>query len=152
MYNDEKNLYHYTYRKDGSEGSEAEARPSVDDQLRAFQSQNQNGPQQPIQEMKPVKKNRVGMKLTALALCCALLGGAVGGGIVWGVSNSGEEDSTTINVSDRTVSHMKDACEDIVACEQMPLTSADLAMLTPKPAAVFGVTDEHLAQLCAKYL
>ena len=28
----------------------------------------------------------------------------------------------------------------------------DLAMLTPKPAAVFGVTDEHLAQLCAKYL
>ena len=38
------------------------------------------------------------------------------------------------------------------ACEQMPRTSADLAMLTPKPAAVFGVTDEHLAQLCAKYL
>ena len=56
--------------------------------------------------MKPVKKNRVGMKLTALALCCALLGGAVGGGIVWGVSNSGEEDSTTINVSDRTVSQV----------------------------------------------
>ena len=49
-------------------------------------------------------------------------------------------------------SHMKDACDGIVACEQMPLTSADLAMLTPKPAAVFGVTDEHLAQLCAKYL
>ena len=45
-----------------------------------------------------------------------------------------------------------DACDGIVACEQMPLTSADLAMLTPKPAAVFGVTDEHLAQLCAKYL
>ena len=66
----------------------------------------QNGPQQPVQEMKPVKKNRVGMKLTALALCCALLGGAVGGGIVWGVSNSGEEDSTTINVSDRTVSQV----------------------------------------------
>ena len=50
------------------------------------------------------------------------------------------------------ISHMKDACDGIVACEQMPLTSADLAMLTPKPAAVFGVTDEHLAQLCAKYL
>ena len=55
MYNDEKNLYHYTYRKDGSESAytpEVEAKPSVDDQLRAFQSQN--GPQQPIQEMKPV--------------------------------------------------------------------------------------------------
>ena len=39
-----------------------------------------------------------------------------------------------------------------VACEQIPLTSAQLAMLTPKPAAVFGITDEHLAQLCAKHL
>ena len=58
----------------------------------------------------------------------------------------------TSDASERTVSHMKDACDGIVACEQMPLTSADLAMLTPKPAAVFGVTDEHLAQLCAKYL
>lgn len=55
----------------------------------------------------------------------------------------------TSDASERTVSHMKDACDGIVACEQMPLTSADLAMLTPKPAAVFGVTDEHLAQLCA---
>ena len=53
-----------------------------------------------------MKKNRVGVKLPALALCCALLGGAVGGGILWGVSNSGEEDSTTINVSDRTVSQV----------------------------------------------
>lgn len=58
----------------------------------------------------------------------------------------------TSDASERTVSHMKDACDGIVACEQMPLTSADLAMLTPKPAAVFGVTDEYLAQLCAKYL
>ena len=58
----------------------------------------------------------------------------------------------TSDASERTVSHIKDACDGIVACEQMPLTSADLAMLTPKPAAVFGVTDEHLAQLCAKYL
>ena len=58
----------------------------------------------------------------------------------------------TSDASERTVSHMKDACDGIVACDQMPLNSADLAMLTPKPAAVFGVTDEHLAQLCAKYL
>ena len=60
MYNDEKNLYHYTYRKDGSESGhepQAEAQPSVDDQLRTFQ--DQNGPQRPIQEMKPVKKNRI---------------------------------------------------------------------------------------------
>ena len=38
----------------------------------------------------------------------------------------------TSDASERTVSHMKDACDGIVACEQMPLTSADLAMLTPK--------------------
>ena len=100
MYNDEHNLYHYTYRKDGSE-TETHPAPQA-----GPAPEHQNGPQQPVQEMKPVKKNRVGMKLTALALCCALLGGAVGGGIVWGVSNSGEEDSTTINVSDRTVSQV----------------------------------------------
>ena len=100
MYNDEKNLYHYTYRKDGSESgheSQAEAQPSVDDQLRTFQ--DQNGPQRPIQEMKPVKKNRMGLKITALALCCALLGGAVGGGAAWGISRSGS--GTSINVSSR---------------------------------------------------
>ena len=100
MYNDEHNLYHYTYRKDGSE-TETHPAPKT-----GPAPEYQNGPQQPVQEMKPVKKNRVGMKLTAMALCCALLGGAVGGGIVWGVSNSGEEDSTTINVSDRTVSQV----------------------------------------------
>ena len=100
MYNDEHNLYHYTYCKDGSE-TETHPAPQA-----GPAPEYQNGPQQPVQEMKPVKKNRVGMKLTALALCCALLGGAVGGGIVWGVSNSGEEDSTTINVSDRTVSQV----------------------------------------------
>lgn len=98
MYNDEKNLYHYTYRKDGSESTHTpEGQPSVDDQLSAFQSQN--GPQQPIQEMKPVKKNRMGLKVTALALCCALLGGAVGGGVAWGVSQS--SGGSTINVSGR---------------------------------------------------
>ena len=98
MYNDEKNLYHYTYRKDGSESAHTpEGQPSVDDQLNAFQ--NQNGPQQPIQEMKPVKKNHIGAKVTALALCCALLGGAVGGGVVWGVSRT--SGSTSINVSGR---------------------------------------------------
>ena len=100
MYNDEHNLYHYTYRKDGSE-TETHPAPQA-----GPAPEYQNGPQQPVQEMKPVKKNRTGLKVTALALCCALLGGAVGGGIVWGVSNSGEEDSTTINVSDRTVSQV----------------------------------------------
>ena len=51
-----------------------------------------------------MKKNRIGLKVTALALCCALLGGAVGGGIVWGVGRSGDE--TSVNVSGRTVSQV----------------------------------------------
>ena len=34
----------------------------------------------------------------------------------------------------------------------MPLKGEDLRMLTPKPAAVFAVTDENLAHLCAGYL
>ena len=67
MYNDEHNLYHYTYRKDGSE-AEAHSAP----QPGPVQDHN-SGPQQPVQEMKPVKKNRIGLKVTALALCCALL-------------------------------------------------------------------------------
>ena len=97
MYNDEQNLYHYTYRKDGSESSgQNGARPTVDEQLHNYQA----GPQQPVQEMKPVKKNQMGLKITALALCCALVGGAVGGGVVWGVTRSGGS-STEMNVSSR---------------------------------------------------
>lgn len=105
MYNDEKNLYHYTYRKDGSEsgqrfdtgtGTCGGSRPTVDEQLHTYQS----GPQQPVQEMKPVKKNRMGLKITALALCCALLGGAVGGGVVWTASRGGGSE-TDIHISSR---------------------------------------------------
>ena len=58
----------------------------------------------------------------------------------------------TPDAGGRAVKHMKEACEGIVACEQIPVASAQLARLTPKPAAVFGITDEHLAQLCAKHL
>ena len=67
MYNDEKNLYHYTYRKDGSEQSgenlvNPQSVPGSDNEHR-----------ENVQEMKPVKKNRLGMKIAALCLCCALL-------------------------------------------------------------------------------
>jgi serine protease Do len=104
MYNDEQNLYHYTYRKDGSENAPKDERTSVDEQLRAYQSGRQDTP---IQEMKPVKKDRIGLKLTALALVCALLGGAVGGGVVWGVTRSGSGSETTVNVSSRPATQVK---------------------------------------------
>lgn len=82
MYNDERNLYHYTYRRDGSEITP----PPADDYQPA---------RGPVQEMKPVKKNRVGLKITTLALCCALLGGGVGGGVVWAAMGRGGDSKTT---------------------------------------------------------
>ena len=99
MYNDEQNLYHYTYRKDGSETAPGQApRPApAGDPIN-------HGPQQPVQEMKPVKKKHTGLKIAALALCCALLGGAVGGGVAWGIGHGTSE--TTIQVSDRTVNQV----------------------------------------------
>ncbi len=95
MYNDEENLYHYSYQKDS--GQQGTSGSSVDDQLNSFRYHS--GPQQPVQEMKPVKKNHVGLRITALALCCALLGGVVGGGVAYYAGNRPGE--TSVNVSSR---------------------------------------------------
>ncbi|HJD22435.1 MAG TPA: ribosomal L7Ae/L30e/S12e/Gadd45 family protein [Candidatus Gemmiger faecigallinarum] len=56
------------------------------------------------------------------------------------------------DASDRTASHIRAFCRDLVECRAMPLTTAQLTGLTPRPAAVFAVTDENLARLCAKHL
>ena len=56
------------------------------------------------------------------------------------------------DASERTVRHLQQACEGLVPCLMTPLSTEELAHLTPKPAAVFGVTDENLARLCAKHL
>jgi len=97
MYNDENNLYNYTYRKDGSELSHQ--RETV------APGGGQSGPRGPELEMKPVKKNRIGLKVTILALICALLGGAAGGGAVWAATRSAGNESQ-INVSDRTATQV----------------------------------------------
>ena len=89
MYQDENNLYHYQYQDDNQPGQSFE--PDCG---------SQSG-QQPVQEMKPVKKNRAGMKITALALACAILGGVIGGGTVWGLSGGLSRNESTIQVSDR---------------------------------------------------
>ncbi|MCI8329162.1 MAG: trypsin-like serine protease [Oscillibacter sp.] len=96
MYNDENNLYNYTYRKDGSELSH---------QRETVRPGGQPGPQGPEFEVKPVKKNRLGLKIAALALSCALLGGAAGGGAVWAMSQPGGNESE-INVSSRPVTQV----------------------------------------------
>ena len=56
------------------------------------------------------------------------------------------------DASKRTTQHMQDTCRGVIPCAVMPLKGEDLRMLTPKPAAVFAVTDENLAHLCAGYL
>jgi len=90
MYNDENNLYHYSYPRDGGTQS-----PSVDDQLHTYQS-GRNDRQEPW-EVKP-KKKHTAAKLVALALVFALAGGAAGAGITAAVS--GGRGNSTINVSD----------------------------------------------------
>jgi len=94
MYQDENNLYHYSYSSDDQPGQNFEP------------SGYQSGPQQPVQEMKPVKKNRMGLKITALALVCALLGGTVGGGAVWALGGGLSKNETSINVSNRPATHV----------------------------------------------
>ena len=113
MYNDENNLYHYTYRKDGTEpGQRYDAKqPSVDDQINSYRQQQEQAAQQPeVQSQQPQggqkphkggKKNRVGLKIASLALVCALLGGLVGGGTAYLVGNHSGSDTTEVNVSNR---------------------------------------------------
>ena len=126
MYNDENNLYHYTYRKDGTEpGQRYDAKqPSVDEQINSYrqqqakqaqgeqqaQSQDNVQPQSQLTGYGPAggqqpqhksAKSRVGMKVASLALVCALLGGLVGGGTAYLVSNRSNSDTTEVNVSNR---------------------------------------------------
>ena len=126
MYNDENNLYHYTYRKDGTEpGQRYDAKqPGVDEQINSYrqqqakqaqgeqQAQSQDnvqpqsqptgyGPAGGQQPQHKSAKSRVGMKVASLALVFALLGGLVGGGTVYLVSNRSNSDTTEVNVSNR---------------------------------------------------
>ena len=114
MYNDEKNLYHYTYRRDGAE-------PTFGETLHASGGQ-QSGPQRPVQEMKPVKKNRLGLKIAALALSCALLGGAAGGAAVWAAARYSGGSGSEINISSRPATQVALHTVD----GQTPMTDAEV--------------------------
>ena len=117
MYQDDNNLYHSSYRRP-EEGQNVQQPSSVDEQLRNYRNMYQNTaqsgqPQQPVQgyyqssqppqppvQAPKARKNRLGLKITALALVCALLGGVVGGGLVWGIRR-GSVRETEVNVSSR---------------------------------------------------
>ena len=130
MYNDEKNLYHYTYRKSGREedaqggapardaASARDARPSIDSQIHDFRQQagaprqqvfaGSAGPTMDPRQEAPERKTRgrrMGLKIAALALSCAILGGAAGAGVTAAVKSHGSG-AATINVSDRTASQV----------------------------------------------
>ncbi|MCI2057216.1 MAG: trypsin-like peptidase domain-containing protein [Oscillibacter sp.] len=104
MYNDENNLYHYTYRKDGTESAK-----SVDDQIHSYQESRSATSTQtppPVVDMKPAKKHHSAAgKFVALALACALIGGAAGAGITAAVNHS-SGGSESIKVSGRTASEV----------------------------------------------
>ena len=96
-YEDENNLYHYSYRK----GDKAERVHNAD----YAEASNEPLKADPWEEKKP-KKNRLGMKLAALALVCALIGGATGAGITHHAVTSAHG-STEIAVSDRQVAEVQ---------------------------------------------
>lgn len=98
MYNDENNLYHYTYRK----GDREEA-----SNFSGVNGPNPAGENLPVIEMKPsARKKHLGVKIAALALSCALLGGAAGAGISWGLNGGSGSSSESINVSGRSASEV----------------------------------------------
>lgn len=144
MYNDEKNLYHYTYRKSGREEparDEApvqnstpaqdtdpvqetapvqDTNPSIESQLHDFRQSGQPrqqvwaesagpamGPQPEAPKAPKAKKTSpMGLKIAALALSCAILGGAAGAGVTAAVKSHSGSGTATVNVSDRTASQV----------------------------------------------
>ena len=96
-YEDENNLYHYSYRK----GDKVENVRDVD----YTEVPNTAAKADPWEEKKP-KKNRLGLKIAALALACALIGGAAGAGITHHAFASARG-STQIEVSDRQVAEVR---------------------------------------------
>ena len=95
-YSDEQNTYRHTYSKDGNEPGQRYDTRSEQQSYQSYQQSYQqpyqsysyyqsSEPQPPVQEVKAKKprKKRTGLKIAALALACALLGGVAGGAAVW---------------------------------------------------------------------
>jgi serine protease Do len=99
-YEDENNLYHYSYRKGDVVEPVYNTRNFADDPV--------------VSEQKLEKKKHRGAGFVALMLVCGLIGGAVGAGAGGAIRTSakglfGEKDeaSTAIEVSERTVADVK---------------------------------------------
>jgi len=125
MYEDD--FYRYKYDRSGNQpGQRYDAR----------------SPQEPVysyqpnpQEKMPVKKKRTGLKIAALALACALLGGIAGGALVWGVGR-GRTHETQVNVSSRPAAEVVVHTVD----GQRELTDAELYAANVNSVVSINVT------------
>ncbi len=139
-YEDENNLYHYSYRK----GDKVENVRDVD-----YTEVPPTGQSTGTWEEKKPKKNRLGMKITALALVCALIGGAAGAGITHYAASAGS--STAIEVSDRQVAEVKQVKVDgkqQLTMQEVYAANVDSVVsinVSTKTTNVFGQTTESAA-------
>ena len=95
-YEDENNLYHYSYRKGDSNVTE----PVYN---------TRNYAEEPAQRVEEPKKHGIGgAKLVALLLACSLIGGAVGAGATGYMTASAKHANTTaIEISDRETTQVE---------------------------------------------
>lgn len=134
-YEDEKNLYHYSYRKGDSENPNE----PVD---------TKNYAEEPWETQKP-KKKHTGLKITALALCCALLGGAVGAGVNHALFGA-RVNKTAVQVSNREVAEITTVKVDGAKQLTMPEVYAAnvnsvVSINSAKSTNYFGQTVENAA-------
>lgn len=135
-YEDEKNLYHYSYRKGDSENPNE----PVD---------TKNYAEEPWETQKP-KKKHTGLKITALALCCALLGGAVGAGVNHALFGA-RVNKTAVQVSNREVAEITTVKVDGAKQLTMPevyaanVNSVVSINVSAKSTNYFGQTVENAA-------
>ena len=150
MYNDEQNLYHYTYRKDGTEpGQRYDARqPGVDDQLNSYRQQQAQAqqPVQPVQSQptgdggahhKSSRKSRMGLKIASLALVCALLGALAGGGTAYLMSSRSDDSQVAeVDVSNRKPTEIQVKTVD----GKTPMTDAELYASNVNSVVAINIT------------
>lgn len=95
----------------------------------------------------------------------AALAGAMGlcrkaGALVWGADRTADCIGAgkaklvllTADASPRTRARFEALCHGAVPLRTLPLAGEALAAVTARPAAVFAVTDQNLARLCARHL
>ena len=107
-YEDENNLYHYSYRKGDTNVTEP-----------VYNTRNYA---EPVAE-EPKKKKHTGVKLVALMLVCGLIGGAIGAGatgIASTAANRSTVNTTAIEVSDRETTEVETVA--VTGAKQMSFT------------------------------